>query len=316
MDNIDNKKEKLSSLRDGFGRAIFNLAKENKDIIVLSADLSPSLRVAKIREKLPDQFIECGVAEQNMVGIAAGLALSGKIPFATSFAEFLTGRAWEQIKLDVCYNNVNVKLVGSHAGLATGEDGATHQMLEDIALMRSLPNVTILSPCDANEAYSATIAASKIKGPVYLRLARPETPVFTDRNTSFSVDKIIPLKKGGNIIIFATGLVVYEALVAAQRLEEAGYATAVLNVHTLEPLDKKTIIQYSKDARLILTVEDHQIIGGLGSAVAEVLSKNSLNVPLKRLGVKDSFGESGDYRKLWQKYGIDNQGIFRAVTQT
>ncbi len=315
MKEDNNSKLALYSTRDGFGKAIFDLAKKDKKIVVLSADLSPSLRVDKVREKLPQQFIECGVAEQNIVSIAAGLAVSEKIPYATSFAEFLAGRAWEQIKIDVCYNNANVKLVGSHAGLATGEDGATHQMLEDIALLRSLPNITIFSPCDANEAYNATIAASKIKGPVYIRLARPKTPVFTEKGSHFAFDKIIPLKKQGNVVIFATGLVVYEALLAAQQLEEAGYKISVLNVHTIKPLDKKTVIQYSREARLILAVEDHQKIGGLGSAIAEVLAENKIDAPFVRLGIGDSFGESGPYKDLWKKHGIDASGIFKAVTQ-
>jgi transketolase len=249
-----------------------------------------------------------------MIGIAAGLAISGKIPFATSFAEFLTGRAWEQIRIDVCYNNVNVKLIGSHAGLATGEDGATHQMLEDLALMRVLPNMTVISPCDVNEAYQATIAASKIEGPVYVRLSRPKTPVFTDKNIPFEVGKINVLKQGKDIVIFATGPLVYEALMAAEELEKGGRSMAVLNVSTIKPLDHKTVLEFTKDAKLVVTIEDHQIVGGLGSAIAEVLAENSINVPLKRLGVNDSFGESGDYQELWKKHGIDKEGIIKAIS--
>jgi len=313
MDATENKKLELRSLRDGFGEAVFSLAKSNRNIFVLSADLSPSLRIESVRKELPDQFIECGVAEQNMVGIAAGLALSGKIPFVTSFAEFLTGRAWEQIRIDVCYNNVNVKLIGSHAGLATGEDGATHQMLEDLALMRVLPNMTVIVPCDANEAYQATIAASKINGPVYVRLARPETPIITDKNAPFEINKINILKQGKDIIIFATGLSVYEALMAAEALEKQEKSVAVLNVHTIKPLDKETIIKFAKNAKLAVTVEDHQIIGGLGSAIAEVLADNNINVLLKRLGVNNSFGESGKYKELWQKHGINKEGIIKAI---
>ncbi|TRZ80896.1 transketolase family protein [bacterium] len=313
MDGIENKKLELRSLRDGFGEAVFNLAKSNRNVFVLSADLSPSLRIESVRKELPDQFVECGVAEQNIVGIAAGLAISGKIPFVASFAEFLTGRAWEQIRIDVCYNNVNVKLIGSHAGLATGEDGATHQMLEDLALMRVLPNMTVVAPCDANEAYQATIAASKINGPVYIRLARPETPIITDKNTPFEIGKINIVKQGKDIVIFATGLSVYEALLAAETLKEQGKSVAVLNVHTIKPLDKETIKKFVKDAKLVITVEDHQIIGGLGSAISEVLTDNNINVPLKRLGVNNSFGESGKYKELWEKYGIDKEGILKAI---
>jgi len=313
MDATENKKLELRSLRDGFGEAVFSLAKSNRNIFVLSADLSPSLRIESVRKELPDQFIECGVAEQNMVGIAAGLAISDKISFVTSFSEFLTGRAWEQIRIDVCYNNVNVKLIGSHAGLATGEDGATHQMLEDLALMRVLPNMTVIVPCDANEAYQATIAASKINGPVYVRLARPETPIITDKNAPFEINKINILKQGKDIIIFATGLSVYEALMAAEALEKQEKSVAVLNVHTIKPLDKETIIKFAKNAKLAVTVEDHQIIGGLGSAIAEVLADNNINVLLKRLGVNNSFGESGKYKELWQKHGINKEGIIKAI---
>ncbi len=311
MNNPDNKPLELKSTRDGFGEAIFSLAKSNRNILVLSSDLSPSLRIESIRKELPDQFIECGVAEQNMIGIAAGLAISGKIPFATSFAEFLTGRAWEQIRIDVCYNNVNVKLIGSHAGLATGEDGATHQMLEDLALMRVLPNMTVISPCDANEAYQATVAVSKINGPAYIRLTRPEAPIITDKNIPFEIGKINVLKQGKDIVIFATGLSVHETLLAAEAPGKQGKSIAVLNVHTIKPLDKETIIKFTKDAKLIVTVEDHQIIGGLGSAIAEVLAENSISAPLKRLGVNNSFGESGKYKKLWKKHGIDKEGILK-----
>jgi len=314
METIKGKEIKLSSIRSGFGEAIFELAKNNKNIIVLSADLSPSLKVDKIRKELPEQFIECGVAEANMVGIAAGLALEGKIPYITSFASFLVSRSWEQIRLDVCYNNANVKIVGSHGGLATGEDGATHQMLEDLALMRVLPNMTVFSPCDANEAYQATIAASKITGPVYLRLARPETPVFIDKDAPFAIGKINVLKEGKDIVIFATGPSVYEALGAAEDLEKEGKSVAVLNVPTIKPLDCETIKQFSKNAKLVVSVEDHQIVGGLGSAIAEVLAEENLKVPLKRLGVNDSFGESGDYLQLWEKHGIDAAGIMKAIS--
>ncbi len=313
MDDTEKKQLESRSLRDGFGEAIFNLAKSNRNVFVLSADLSPSLRIESVRKELPDQFVECGVAEQNMVGIAAGLAISGKIPFVTSFAEFLIGRTWEQIRIDVCYNNANVKLIGSHAGLATGEDGATHQMLEDLALMRVLPNMTVIVPCDANEAYQATIAASKINGPVYIRLARPETPIITDKNTPFEISKIDILKQGKDIVIFATGLSVHETLLAAEVLEKEGKSIAILNVHTIKPLDKETIIKFVKDAKLIITVEDHQIIGGLGSAIAEVLADNNINVSLRRLGVNDSFGESGKYKELWKKHGIDKEGIIKAI---
>jgi transketolase len=306
-----NSNSQLQATRDGFGKALFQLVKNNRNIFAVSADLSPSLRIEEIRKIVPEQFIECGVAEQNLVSVATGLALSGKIPFACSFAEFLVGRAWEQIRLDVCYNNANVKLVGSHAGLATGEDGASHQILEDIALTRVLPHMTVFSPCDAYEAYQATLAASKIKGPVYLRLARPATPLIFEDSFKWS-SEIFPLKKGKDIVIFATGPIITEALEAAKSIDKD---IAVLNVSTIKPLDKKTVLDFSRQARLILTLEDHQITGGLGSAIAEVLAEANIHVPLKCLGIKDSFGESGNFKELWKKYGIDREMIVEKIKE-
>ena len=301
----------FKSIRDGFGEAILELARTNRDVVVLSADLAPSLKVDTVRNMMSGQFIECGVAEQNMVGIAAGLALSGKIPFATSFSEFLIGRAWEQIRIDVCYNNTNVKLIGSHGGLSTGEDGATHQILEDLALTRTLPNMTVISPCDIFEAYKATIEASKISGPVYIRIARPKTLVLTNSDSQFVVGKINILREGKDIVIFGTGPVIGEAMMAAEEIKEK--SIAVLNVHTIKPIEKETVIRFAKEAKLVLTLEDHQIIGGLGSAIAEILAENSIHVPLKRIGVNNQFGESGDYRDLWKKYGMDKDGIIKAI---
>jgi len=308
-----NNNIQLKSIRDGFGEAIFELAKKDRNILVLSADLSPSLRVDRIRSEIPDQFIECGVAEQNMVSLASGLALSGKVPFVTSFAEFLVGRAWEQIRIDVCYNNANVKLIGSHGGLATGPDGATHQILEDLSLMRTLPNMTVISPCDANEAYKATFQASKIKTPCYIRLSRPKTPNLTKTDSFFEIGKINVLKEGNDVAIFATGPSVYEAIEASNEIEKEGKKVAVLNVHTLKPLDKKTILEFSKKVKMVVTVEDHQIIGGLGSAIAETLSENGLGIPIKRMGVNNVFGESGEHQELWKKHGIDKEGILKIL---
>ena len=305
----EQNKQIIKATREGFGAAVAELAKNDRNIIVLSADLSPSLKVDNIRIDLSGQFVECGVAEQNMVGVASGMALSGKIPFATSFAEFLTGRAWEQIRIDVCYNNANVKLIGSHAGLATGEDGATHQILEDIALMRSLPNMTILSPCDFNEAYKVTVQATKIKGPVYIRLARPKTPVLTPNGGPFEIGKISPIKEGRGVIILGTGPVLSEAVKAVNGLEEKKEEIGIYSVHTIKPIDKEKIIELAKGARGIITIEDHQLIGGLGSAVAEVLADNGISAPLRRLGVNNSFGESGPYHNLWKQHGMDSISI-------
>ncbi|MFA6436739.1 MAG: transketolase C-terminal domain-containing protein [Candidatus Paceibacterota bacterium] len=307
------EEQSFKSIRDGFGEAILELARTNRDIVVLSADLAPSLKVDTVRNMMSGQFIECGVAEQNMVGVAAGLALSGKIPFATSFSEFLIGRAWEQIRIDVCYNNVNVKLIGSHGGLSTGEDGATHQILEDLALTRTLPNMTVISPCDIFEAYKATIEASKIIGPVYIRIARPKTLVLTNSDSQFMVGKINILREGKDIVIFGTGPILGEAIMATEEIKEK--SIAILNVHTIKPIEKEIVIRFAKEAKLVLTLEDHQVIGGLGSAIAEILAENSISVPLKRLGVNDQFGESGDYRDLWKKYGMDKDSIVKIIKE-
>jgi len=305
----------VKATREGFGAAVAELAKNDRKIIVLSADLSPSLKVDNIRINLSGQFIECGVAEQNMIGVAAGLALSGKIPIATSFAEFLTGRAWEQIRLDVCYNNVNVKLAGSHAGLATGEDGATHQILEDVALMRSLPNMTIFSPCDFNEAYKVTVEAMKIKGPVYIRLTRPKTLIITPNGGPFVVGKMSVIKEGRGVIVLGTGPVLSEAVKAVNGLEEKQEEIGIYSVHTIKPLDKEKIVELAKGAKAIITIEDHQLIGGLGSAVAEVLADNGISAPLRRLGVDDSFGESGTYLELWKKHGLDSASVQATIKE-
>jgi transketolase len=299
----------LKATRDGFGVAVAELAKNDRNIIVLSADLSPSLKVDNIRIDLSGQFIECGVAEQNMVGVASGMALSGKIPFTTSFAEFLTGRAWEQIRIDVCYNNANVKLAGSHAGLSTGQDGATHQILEDIALMRSLPNMTIFSPCDFNEAYKVTIQAARINGPVYIRLTRPSTPIITPSGGPFEIGKISSIKEGRGVIVLGTGPVLSEVVKAVDGFEERKEEIGIYSVHTIKPIDKDKIIELAKGAKAIVTIEDHQLIGGLGSAVAEVLADSGISAPLRRLGVNDSFGESGTYQELWRKHGMDSNSI-------
>ena len=301
----------MPATRDGFGKAIVELAAANKNIIALAASVGDSTRAEKVKEKFPDQYVECGISEQNMIGVSAGLALGGKIPFPTSFCSFLPGRCFDQIRQSVCYANLNVKLVATHAGLSVGMDGATHQMMEDIAMMRALPNLTVIVPADALEAERATIAVSQFKGPAYLRLGREETPNFTD-NSIFRIGKADTLKEGSDATIIACGLMVYYSLLAAQMLEKEGIKVRVLNMHTIKPIDKEAIIKAAKETKYIVTAEEHQINGGLGGAVAEVLSQN-YPCKLKIVGMQDKFGESGKPSDLLKKYGLTENEIVEAV---
>ncbi|MEM4253943.1 MAG: transketolase C-terminal domain-containing protein [Candidatus Woesearchaeota archaeon] len=308
-------KPELKATRTGFGEGMIIAAEKNKNIVALCADLTESTRLTEFKKRFPERFIEVGVAEQNLATIAAGMALMGKIPFIASFAVFNPGRNWEQIRTTICYNDVPVKIVGSHAGLATGEDGATHQGTEDIALMRSLPNMTVIVPCDAIEARKATIAAAKTKGPVYLRVARDKTPIITAEENSFEIGKAQILKEGKDVTIIACGPVVYQALLAAQMLEKKGISAQVINNHTIKPIDKKTLISAARKTGAFVTVEDHQIIGGMGSAVAETISE-AFPIPIKRLGVQDSFGESGKSMELLEKHGMTAKHITKAAEET
>jgi len=301
------------STRDGFGEALVELGKENLNVVVLSADLSESTRVKDFAEKFPERFVECGVAEQNMMGIAVGLALSGKIPLATSYGVFSPGRNWGQLRVSVCYSRANVKIVSSHAGLLTGKDGATHQALEDIALTRTLPNLVVLSPADFWEAKQAIIAAVSYIGPVYLRLTRDKTAVFTREETGFKIGKAEVLRMGRDLTLIGTGPVVYEALMAARKLEDKA-RIEVINLSTIKPLDKMTILASAEKTGKVVTVEDHQVFGGMGSAVAELLAEE-LPVPVVKIGVPDVFGESGEGRELWEKYGLTAEGIVRKIME-
>lgn len=301
------------STRDGFGEALVELGEKNPDVVVLSADLAESTRTHLFKEKFPGRFIECGVAEQNMMGIGAGLAFSGKIPFVTSFAVFSPGRNWEQVRISVCYSQANVKIASTHAGLLTGEDGATHQGLEDIALTRVLPNLLVLSPADFYEAKKATMAAAEYNGPVYLRLTRDKTAVFTKENDEFAIGKAEVLRKGRDLTLIGTGPVVDEALMAARKLKDKA-RIEVINLSTIKPLDKITILTSVEKTGKVITIEDHQVFGGMGSAVAELLSEE-LPVPVIKIGVPDVFGESGEGRELWEKYGLTSEGIVRRVME-
>jgi transketolase len=290
------------------------LGEKNSDVVVLCADLSESTRSQWFKDKFPERFIEMGVAEQNMAAMAAGLAVSGKIPFISSYAVFSPGRNWEQIRTTACYNNANVKIAGAHAGISVGPDGVTHQAIEDIATMRVIPNMKVFVPCDAIEAKKATIAAAKIYGPVYLRFAREKTPIMTTEETAFIPGKAYEMWEGKKpqAAIIGAGPLLYNALLAAKELEEKGISVIVLNSHTVKPLDKKKIIETVKKCGAVVTVEEHNVIGGLGGAVAEVLAKN-YPTPMEFVGMQDVFGESGSPSELLEKYGMSAKDIVKAV---
>jgi len=291
--------------RDGYGRGVVELGKENKNVVVLTADLCNSTRSNFFKEEFPERFFEIGISEQDMACVAAGMALSGKIPFISTYSVFCPGRNWDQIRVSVAYNKANVKLTGAHAGLSVGPDGATHQGLEDIAITRCLPNMTVLAPCDYEETKKATIAAGKMKGPVYLRFAREATPVFTTPETPFKIGQANLLRQGKNATIIACGPLVFEALLAAEKID-----AEVINCHTIKPIDKETIIKSAKKTGKVITIEEHQVQGGMGSAAAEVLSQN-YPVPMKIMGIQDRFGESGTPDELLDKFGLRAKDIIK-----
>jgi len=298
--------------RDGFGKGIVELGGINKNVVVLSADLTDSTRAAWFRDKFPERFFVFGVAEQDMLGAAAGFALSGKIPYACTFGVFASGRAWDQLRVSVAYMNLGVKIIGTHGGLTVGEDGATHQALEEIALMRVLPHMTVVVPCDAIEAKKATIAAAGIKGPVYIRLGRTKTPVITGDEDLFRIGKANVLRQGTDLTIFACGVMVHPALEAAETLHKQKIEARVVNLHTPKPIDKEAIIDAVKETRAIVTAEEHNLRGGLGSAISEVISQN-LPVPIKMVGVNDRFGESGSPKELLKAFNLEAQDIAEAA---
>jgi transketolase len=306
-------KPEYAMTREGFGVALLELGEKDPRVVALCADLAESTRMLPFKEKFPERYIELGVAEQNLAAVASGLANYGKIPFIASYAAFSPGRNNEQIRTTVSLNNVPVKIVGSHAGLSVGPDGATHQALEDIALMRVQPNMTILSPCDKEEARKATLAAAAHPGPVYIRLAREKTPVITTSDSPFEIGKSTELWRGTNpqVVIFATGPLVHNALLAAQALESE-IAVVVINIHTIKPLDEAAIVAVAKQTGAAVTVEEHQVAGGMGSAVAEVLARN-YPVPTEFIGVHDRFGQSGEPAELWKEYKLDVESIQDAV---
>ena len=304
-------------IRDGYGEGLLIAGDKDSHVVVLCADLTESTRSEAFAKKYPERFFECGVAEQNMAAIAAGLGISGKIPFISSYATFSPGRNYEQIRTTIAYNDSNVKIAGHHAGISVGPDGATHQATEDIAIMRVMPNMKVLVPCDAIEARKATIAAAKIWGPVYLRFAREKTPVVTTEATPFRPGKaeIFWLPKKGiedaEVALFAAGPLMYHALVAAKEIEREA-RTVVVNVSTIKPLDEETILSVAKSCGAAVTIEEHQIAGGVGGAIAELLSAKA-PMPLERVGLRDTYGESGPPHELLEKYGMDVKDIKEAV---
>lgn len=298
----------MIATRDAYGEILKELGGVNEDIIVLDADLSGSTKTSVFAKAFPDRFFNVGIAEQNLMGTAAGLAAAGKIPFASTFAMFATGRAFEIIRNSICYPNLNVKIAATHAGLTVGEDGATHQALEDISIMRSLPNMVVLCPADAVETKQCIEKAVEHNGPVYIRLGRAKVPVIFDENYKFEIGKGVELQEGKDLTIIATGVMVDRALTAGKKLLEEGISVRVINMPTIKPIDKDIIIKAAKETKGIITVEEHSIIGGLGSAVAEVISENHPTKVL-RIGTNDCFGESGDGFQLLDKYGLSVENI-------
>ena len=306
---------KKIATRDSYGNALVELGKENQDLFVLDADLAGATKTSIFMKAFPERHIDCGIAECNMMGIAAGLAATGKLPFASSFAMFAAGRAFEQIRNSIGYPGLNVKIGATHAGISVGEDGATHQCNEDIALMRTIPGMVIINPSDDVEARAAVLAAAKHYGPVYLRFGRLAVPVINDNETyKFELGKGIVLKEGKDVTIIATGLEVSESLVAAEILEKEGISAKVINIHTIKPLDKELVIAAAKETGKVVTVEEHSVIGGLGSAVADVLSENHPTKMLK-IGINDVYGESGPALELIKKYGLDGESIADKVKE-
>ncbi|HOX96507.1 MAG TPA: transketolase C-terminal domain-containing protein [Candidatus Woesebacteria bacterium] len=306
--NIERK-----ATREGFGEAMLELGKRNKKVMVVTADLGESMKVDEFERNYPEQFVQVGVAEQNMMGVAAGLSLSGKVPFAVSYAVFNPGRNWDQLRVSVCYTGANVKIVGGHAGITVGPDGATHQALEDIAITRVLPNLMVVVPADFEQTKKATLAIAAHNGPVYLRLTRPKTACFTTATTPFQLGKAQVLREGKDISIFACGSLVYEALLAAEELKDE-INIEVVNVHTIKPIDEDTLVKSAKKTGRVITLEDHQVSGGLGGAVAEVLGEKC---PTKmiRMGMRDAFGESGEPGELLTKYGLDKEGVIKTIIE-
>jgi len=298
--------------RSGFGDGLTALGKSNPKVVALCADLTGSLKMNQFQDDNPERFFQVGIAEANMIGIAAGLTIGGKIPYTGTFANFSTSRVYDQIRQSVAYSNKNVKICASHAGLTLGEDGATHQVLEDIGMMKMLPHMTVINPCDYNQTKAATIAIADHVGPVYLRFGRPKMPIFISEDTPFVIGKALMLNEGTDVTIVATGHLVWPAIEAGKALAEKGISAEIINIHTIKPLDEEAILKSVAKTGCIVTAEEHQIAGGLGESIAQVLSRNN-PVPQEFIAVNDSFGESGPPAQLMEKYGLDTPHLIAAV---
>jgi transketolase len=298
--------------RSGFGAGLLELGKQNDQVVALCADLTGSLKMDAFEKEFPDRFFQVGIAEANMMGIAAGLTIGGKIPFTGTFANFSTGRVYDQIRQSIAYSDKNVKICASHAGLTLGEDGATHQILEDIGLMKMLPNMVVINPCDFNQTKAATIAIAKHHGPVYLRFGRPTVPNFTPADQRFEIGRAVMLNEGKDVTIIATGHLVWKAIEAAEQLAEKGIDAEVINIHTIKPLDEDAILKSLAKTKCVVTAEEHQMNGGLGDSIAQLLAKK-LPSPQEFVAVNDSFGESGTPDELMKKYGLETVNIIAAV---
>ena len=297
--------------RSGFGDGIVEAARKNPNVVALTADLLGSMKLNQFIKEFPDRFIQCGIAEANMIGVAAGLTIGGKIPYTTTFANFSTGRVYDQIRQSVAYSGKNVKICASHAGLTLGEDGATHQILEDIGLMKMLPGMTVIVPCDYAQTKAATMAVAEYEGPVYLRFGRPSWPIFTSE-MPFEIGKAQQLSEGTDVTIFACGHLVWNAIQAGIQLEEKGLSVEVINIHTIKPLDEEAVLKSIRKTKCAVTAEEHNIIGGLGDAISQVAAKN-FPIPIEYVGTKDTFGESGTPAQLLKKYGLDVPDIVAAA---
>ena len=298
--------------RSGFGAGLTELGKSNENVVALCADLTGSLKMDEFKANHPERFFQVGIAEANMIGIAAGMTIGGKIPFTGTFANFSTGRVYDQIRQSIAYSGKNVKICASHAGITLGEDGATHQILEDIGLMKMLPGMTVINTCDFNQTKAATLAIAKYDGPVYLRFGRPKVPNFTPENGTFEIGKAVKLTEGNDITIVATGHLVWEALEATKSLNEAGISAEVINIHTIKPLDEKAIIESVEKTGCIITAEEHNYLGGLGESVSRVLAKHR-PTPQEFIATNDTFGESGTPTQLMNKYGLNSEAIEKAA---
>ena len=295
--------------RSGFGAGLLELGKSNHNIVALCADLTGSLKMNEFKNEFPERFFQIGIAEANMMGIAAGMTIGGKIPFTGTFANFSTGRVYDQIRQSIAYSNKNVKICASHAGVTLGEDGATHQILEDIGLMKMLPGMTVINTCDYNQTKAATIAIAEYKGPVYLRFGRPKVPNFTPINQDFNIGKGVKLIEGSDVTIVATGHLVWEAIDCVKKLKSEGISAELINIHTIKPLDKNIILDSVSKTNCIVSAEEHNVIGGLGESISSLLVKKNLS-PMEFVGVEDSFGESGTPQELMKKYQLSSENIY------